>query len=417
MTTKLINPIIDLKKKLWDFRDDRDKNFVGIKNIREYEDDLKKMCWGMQDYSDDDIKTYTKTYINKEEDCIETSRYIPYNENQNLLNYSCEVSFYGCYIFDYVLKIPYHKDLDINKDILELIVWEIGAQIYTSSNMYILEFYNWLFDKEINIKDGYLYLPLSNNINMFHASSAIYHRHSIYIKFTKKYIDFLNKLNESAQSLEKKPLGLYSWIMNGFKDIKRTIKPKFRIELLHKQYYILPNQLLEKLNFNIYDYEQKIIQNQNFSKSVEGKINDIVNIEIRFNNPIFCLFVYGFDKNDISDVHDFPGKSSNLFNLSEAIKDVQLVINEDNFVYDMMLKEKTKNIYVLEFADPLLFNTIFDEPISNTNIFNKKTINFSRIDTCIIRFKKTNNKSFEFNIVGLNYNFMKFLSGMAGLFN
>ncbi len=45
MTTKLINPIIDLKKKLWDYRDDRNKNFVGIKNIREYQDDLKK-CVG-----------------------------------------------------------------------------------------------------------------------------------------------------------------------------------------------------------------------------------------------------------------------------------------------------------------------------------------------------------------------------------
>ncbi len=127
-----------MKKKFLDLRDYRDKNFEGIKNIREYEDDLKKMCWGIQNYNDNDIKKYTKTYINQEEDCIETSRYFPYNENQNLLNYSCEVSFYGCYIFDYVLKIPYHKDLDINKDILELIVWEIGKQIYTSSNMYVL---------------------------------------------------------------------------------------------------------------------------------------------------------------------------------------------------------------------------------------------------------------------------------------
>ncbi len=464
MTTNLINPKINLNKIFWGPHDEEDKNFEGIKNIREYEDDLKKLSLDIKkelqkhigtkkidpDIEKENEKTYEKMYvkcflesigeketsitINKEECCIETSRCIYLQDNHRRQYKNCSASFNCHFNFDYVLKLPYHKDLDIHNDIIESIMWEVGYKKFVSSNMYDLEIYNWLFGKEIEIKDGYLYLPLSNNINIFYAYIDIFLMNcsiSLNIKFKEKYIDFLNKLNEKKDieknDVEEKPLGWYSWFLElyswifGFKNInkknieeEKNINSKFKIRLLHKMYDIRSKELFEKLNFNTWDNTQKIIQNQNFTQNIKGEINEIINIKFTFNNPIFSLFVYGFDIDDISDVHDFPGKSSNLFDLSEAIKDVQLIIN-DQYIYDVVLKEIIPKIYVLEFADPLLFDTIFSEPISNTDIFNKKTINFSRIDDCKIRFKKTNNKSFQFNIVGLNYNFIRFVSNMVGI--
>ncbi len=389
METNLINPTIDLKIIIWGTQDDHNKQFKGIKNIRQYIDEDKNCIEKSINLSDFTINKCCRCYI---------------DTNNN-------------YAFDYVLKLPYIKDLEIYNDIITNIRWVVGGQGFVTTNMNTLKFQNWLFDKEIKIKDGYLYLPLSNNINLYNTSCASLYNYEILVYFTDKYMNFFKNLNENnpqgldswiknneenkqgldswIKNNEENTQGLYSWIMNGFKDIQKTIKPKLKIELLYKEYSFSENELIEKLNFNPKQNEQKFIQNQINSKSIEGKTNDIVNVKFCFNHPTFCLFIYGFDKDDISDV--------------------QFVINDDNYVYDMILKEKIENIYVLEFADPLLFNKLLSEPMTNTDIFNKKTINFSRIDTCRIRFKKTNNKSFEFNIVGLSYNFIRIVGNMAGI--
>ncbi len=360
METNLINPDINLYQLLWGIQDEQYKEFKGIKNLREHIDEDKK--------------------------CIESSIIFPdFNENK-----FCEwkINSHNNYAFDYVLKLPYHEDLDIYKDIVTSINWIAGGfHDVGCSTIDVLKFYNWLFNKEIKIKDNYLYLPLSNNINLYNNSSVTSHSFDLKINFTDKYIDFLKKLNE------KNSEGLYTWIKNGFKNI-----PKYRIELLYKEYSFSENELMEKLNFNPLLNEQKIIQNNYKTKYVEEKTNQIVNIEFWLNLSIFCLFVYGFEKDDITDIK------------------LSFYINDDTQVtYDMVLKEYIENIYVLEFADPLLYDKLFSEPISNKDIFNKKIINFSKIDSCHIIFKKTNDKSFDFNIGGLNYNYMMIFDGMVGV--
>ncbi len=361
MTTKLINPTINLKELYKGIQDEGDEKIIGKQNIQ----NIRK-------------------YINDNDEIASTEKNIVF-EDFNSINYKCVIKSDNKYISDYVLKLPYDESLNIYTDILLFLRWQVGGESYSSCNIYVLEFLNWLFGKELEIKndssfskknfllsaesndsakkDDYLYLPLSSNINVYNTNTTLFHDYTLNLNFKGTYLSLLKKLNK-------------------------------RIELLYKEYDIKNNELTEKFNFNPISNAQKFIQEQIYHNIIEGNANELKKTRLMFNHPIFCLFVYGFEKEDISDLQ---------------------IIFDGKYVYDLILKEKKPKIYVLEFADPLLFNTIFSEPISNTDIFNKKTINFSRIDNCEIRFKKTNNKSFEFNVAGLNYNYMRILSGMAGM--
>lgn len=276
------------------------------------------------------------------------------------------------YVSDFVLKLPYYSStLDIKTDIIDFINYTIGGQDLAGRiDMHQISFYNWLYGKEITIKDGFIYIPISHIINLYNTNKFMYHNFYFDIKFNNNYI---NKIKENN---------------NG--DIENI-----NFELLYQEYDIDDNKIKKNLiRENPNTFEELIIQNQEVNQSFIGDKGSGQTCFISFNHPVFCLYVYGFDK---EDVYDF-----------------QLIFNNE-YKYDMILKEKTQNIYVLEFADPLLYNRIFDEPLTNIDIYNKKTINFSRIYNIRIKFRKSNNKDLNIHIVALNYNIERTMSGMMGL--
>ncbi len=285
------------------------------------------------------------------------------------------------YVSDFVLKLPYNSDLDINNDvsltakefaIIDYINYTIGGQDFAGRiDMHQISFYNWLYGKEIIIKDGFIYIPISHIINIYNTNKFMYHSFHFDIKFNNNYINKIKKDDENNNT------------------------ENINFELLYQEYDIDDNKIKKDLiRENPNTFQELLIQNQEVNQSFIGDKGSGQTCFIPFNHPVFCLYVYGFDK---EDVYDF-----------------QLIFNNE-YIYDMILKEKIPNIYVLEFAEPLLYNRVFDEPLTNIDIYNKKTINFSRIDNVRIKFRKSNNKDLNIHIVALNYNIERTMSGMMGL--
>ncbi len=327
------------------------------------------------------VKGPQDEYFRKMEDYVNLRKYIDENEDieniekikksnkielsSNIVRYTFEHK--NKYLSDFVIKLPFFSDLNIYDDIFHNITYEIGGQNYTEkTNMYHLAFFNWLYDKEIKIKNGYIYIPLTNNINIYNTSTFMNHNFRFIFNFTDKYFQKFNKKENNEC-----------------------------IEFIYHEYNFDHDFVKEKINRkNLKSFSEKIIQHQECVQTITGEKDSQQICLCPFNHPVFCLYVYGFNKEDIYDV--------------------KLVLN-NQYIYDMILKEKTQNIFVLEFADPLLYNRIFDEPLTNIDIYNKKTINFSRIDNVKIKFKKSNNKDFIFHITALNYNISRTMSGMMGL--
>lgn len=263
------------------------------------------------------------------------------------------------HISDFVLKIPYVKGMDYHK-IINHIDFTVGGQhIVSNTNMYHLDFFNWLFDKQITIQDGYMYIPLSNIINIICPFDLI-HRYTIDITFH----DYFWEINNEESDIKK-------------------------IELLCKEYLDMNHNFFNK------PYEQIIIQHQEYSRLVSGEKDSIQNFLVdNLYHSVFSLFVYGFDKEDISDF--------------------KLILHE-KLIIEMNLREVSSKIYILECVHPYFWNLILDEPMSATNLYYKKTINFSRIDGERIEFKKLTDKPIDFHLVGLNYNVHRRMYGMEGL--
>ncbi len=279
------------------------------------------------------------------------------------------------YASDFILELPYNGEkINIYKDLLCSIKYRIGGYHNTNETSVLnLSFYNWLFDKYIEIKNNYVYIPLSFNINIFNSSRFVNSSFCLQIHVMPKYLEYYNTLDKN-----NKKINIYCREY----DINENDEKEFK----------------SKLKSENNSYTEKFIQNQSICRTVSVARDQYFTLNTYFEHSVFCLYVYGFNKNDISEF--------------------QLIFN--NYVFDMVLKnisikdnlipeekECLENIYILEFADPLLFDTIFSEPMTNTDIFNKKTINFSNIQNQGLRFKKMTDKTFSFHMVALNYNYHK----------
>ncbi len=318
---------------------------------------------------------YDKTLTNKDsleslthKDSLEINYFIKSNNN---------------YISDYILKLPYDPNLDIYNDIIEKIYFKMGTSYFTiEADIYILEIYNYLFGKKIKIIDNYLYLPITTNINALIKNSFKYNCYELKVEFKSTYIDYLKKINQKY------------------------------IELLYKEYITK-----KKYHIEAYLYDKSIhhVHKFPFLFNIEGDIDSIKSCKLNSPYKIFSLFIYGIDKDDISDVQLVLSKDEYVITEDNNNYNSVHETNSD-IIYDMILKEIRKNIYILEFADPLLFDSILDEPLSSANIFNKKTIDLAKFNKSYIKFKKTNNKNFQINIVALYYNHLvNYLNSISGL--